>query len=330
MKILNVLWLVCLITFLPALASDVDFRLEADRFIASIPPGSQHSQAAAIMRAIDGDRDGLEAIRAGRRPSFSVPDSVETVELSPSMRMYRHLRDSGQAVPSLIYFHGGGWTIGSINSCAEFCCDMVEPGGIAVIAVDYPLAPEHPFPEPLDACVDALGFAYSHAAELGIDPTRISLGGDSSGGNLAIAAALCSVMSGGAPVHSLVTFYPVVSAWHDDTPSWREYASGYALDGEYMEAFNAAYTSDSRNYLVSPSLAPDSLLAQLPPVLLVAAGRDILCDSGAAFAGRLRSLGVAVERVEIADAVHLFITVAGQPSARKFAVRRARGFLLPD
>ena len=228
-------------------------------------------------------------------------------------------------MPLLIYLHGGGWTIGSLNSCGRFCDRMAATGQMKVLAVDYRLAPEHPFPQGLSDCKAAVTYALEHAETLGIDTANISIGGDSSGGNLALATALAPECHG--RIAALLLFYPVTKAFADGSASWNAYGNGYGLDAEIMEAFNASYLvggADARDHRISPGLAPDSLLQLLPPTLLIAAERDILRDQGKAFARRLPQ---RIRRIEFPGAVHLFITVAGQPTAFGHAVRLASEFL---
>ena len=128
---------------------------------------------------------------------------------------------------------------------------------------------------------------------------------------------------------SLVLFYLVTIAWADVSSSWKNYAEGYGLDAQLMEAFNAAYigTGDARQPLVSPGVADDELLKQLPPTLIVNAERDILLCQGKELAARLSGLGVAVSHTVLPHTVHLFITVPGQPAAFGESVRLAADFL---
>ncbi len=329
--------LLCLTTILfasLAAAGQTDsFTVEADSFISGLAPDNQISQAAAIRLAINGESKALDSIRAMRNREPKLPGGVTATDVAPGLRLYSadSISTADGALPLLVYLHGGGWTIGSINSCAEFCAALAARGDIKVLAADYPLAPEHPFPEGLDFCTTAVTTARSNAREWGIDPCRISVGGDSSGGNLALAASLSLLKAGEAPPSSIVLFYPVVKAWNDGSRSWKQFSVGFALDGEYMEAFNEAYLSggaDARDPLVSPAAADDRLLSQLPPVMMIAAERDILCDSGREFARRLQQCGVPVTREQLPGTVHLFITVPGQPTARTHAITRTRLFIL--
>lgn len=306
--------------------NDVDslMRAEADTFLIHLPQGLQHRQTVAVRKAIEGNNEELEAVRHSRNTKPVISENVKVSMLTPTLRLYEPKDGDGKKLPLLIYLHGGGWTFGSSNSCARYCNAMVERGGMKVLAVDYRLAPEHPFPAGLDDCVNAVKYALDHADELRIDFQRISIGGDSSGGNLALATSLSDVCKG--KIHSLVLFYPVTKAFADGSASWQEYGEGLGLDAELMEAFNDAYciNANPKDERISVGLSVDTMLSALPKTLLIAAGRDILRDQGCELAKRLPR---SIERVEFKESVHLFITVPGQDTAFKKAVELSHGFI---
>lgn len=298
-------------------AADSVMRRQADGFLQALPDGLQQTQTLAVEKAIAGDNAALMAVRNSRDTRQTLSENVGVRQLSESLRLYEPSGVDGR-LPLLVYFHGGGWTFGSLNSCcARFCDAVAAMGGVKVLAVDYRLAPEHPFPCGLHDCCDAVAYARDNAALLGIDASRISAGGDSSGGNLALAVALSDECRGA--LESIVLFYPVTKAFADGSESWRKYGSGYGLDADLMEAFNRAYLggTDSENHAVSVGLCSGEQLRRLPRTLLVAAGRDILRDQGCELAEKS---GGRIERVEFPDAVHLFITVPGQDEAFRKAV----------
>lgn len=306
------------------------FRMEADRFLAAMPSGLQDQQTEAILKAIKGDTAELAAVRASRNTDPLRTELVNTLQITPSLRLYTPVKKNQSPLPLLIYLHGGGWTFGSINSCARFCQTLAATGNVIVLAVDYRLAPEHPFPDGLEDCIRAVKLARKKALEWGSSPELISVGGDSSGGNLALSVCLHNLQNGMPPLRSLLLFYPVVSAWNDASPSWKTYQKGAALDGSLMEAFNQAYTrGQAKHPFISPSLCPDSLLSRLPRLLLVAAERDILCDQGKEFTDHVKRLGVTAHREVLPGTVHLFITVPGQDTAFRHAVSLAEDFLRP-
>ncbi len=311
--------LLLLAIFMPIFtkAQDIDslMRVEADTFISNLPDGLQQKQKSAIKSAINGDTAALRRVRNSRNAEAELSTGVKATYLNHSMRLYEIENDT-TTLPLLIYLHGGGWTFGSINSCSRFCDAIAASGAARVLAIDYSLAPESPFPAALNDCTAALEYAHTNAAILKTTPALISIGGDSAGGNLAVAAAL---KCGFLPVRSLILFYPVTKAYADDSESWNKYGHGYGLDADLMAEFNKAYTigTSPHNPLISISSAKTENLAKLPPTLLVGAGRDILRDQGKEFADRLPGI---VRRVEFPGAVHLFITVPGQPTAFKKAV----------
>ncbi len=303
-------------------------REQADSFLRAMPDSLQYRQAMAVSRAISGDLTDLVAVRSSRDRHPAVSENVRTRELSPVLRLYEPVSDDGGALPLLIYLHGGGWAFGSINSCGRFCDAMAATGKMKVMAVEYRLAPENPYPCGYLDCVDAIGYAVDNCEELGIDNDRISVGGDSAGGNLAIAASLSPECAG--KVESLVLFYPVVLAFADDSDSWREFGEGYGLDAFLMEQFNLAYAPEVPSGIpqIDVGTFPVDELERLPRTLMVAAGRDILRDQGIRFAEKVPS--GRIRRVEFSDAVHLFITVPGQEKAFRSAVGLATEFILED
>lgn len=297
------------------------YRHEAELFLSAMPKNLQRRQTEAIHRAIEGNNSLLEEIRMSRNQPTELPSVVTRTPVRDNMVLFRDRRYENDTIPLLLYFHGGGWAIGSINSCSRFCSEMAL-NGVAVLAVDYRLAPEHPYPAGLYDCISA--------AEIAVDNLErwrcngIVVGGDSSGGNLAIATALSfpSNMFDG-----VVAFYPVTKAYPDNSQSWQKYGHGFGLDSELMEAFNAAYTSDVYNPMVSPARAPDSDLKKMPPLLIIAAECDILKDQGYEFANHLRCLGNKICYYMIPNSVHLFITVPGQTASFNRAVSETSRFI---
>lgn len=304
---------------------------ETRTFLASMPEGLQQRQADAVLMAVAGKYETLGEVRNTRNTVPEISVNVKTIEVGPNLCLFRPKHTSNERrLPLLVYLHGGGWTFGSINSCTRFCDALAATGETMVLAVDYRLAPEHPYPYGLQDCAAAFRFATEHAEEWGADTGRISIGGDSSGGNLALATALYLDAKGENMPRSLLLFYPVVKAYDDRSESWQKYGAGYGLDTTLMKAFNKAYLHSGAIHdtdFVSMADAGDDVLAGLPPVLLVAAGKDILCDQGREFSERLDGIGIDIHRIEFPQAVHLFITVPGQETAFKEAVRLAGVYL---
>lgn len=304
---------------------------ETVAFLEGMPAGLQESQAEGVRRASAGDYEALRNVRNSRNIAPELPEGIVVSEIGTSMKMFRSAAGVGCVRPVLLYLHGGGWCFGSINSCARYCAALAAESDIAVIALDYPLAPESPYPAALNACAEAFDYLVSHADNLGIDPRRISVGGDSAGGNLALALALAKGENGAdsQPIRSLVLFYPVVYAGNDGSDSWRTFGEGYGLDSSLMDAFNRAYTVTAalEDPLISPIFATDESLRTLPPVLMVNAERDILLDQCNRMAARMKAAGCSLRREILPSTVHLFITVPGQPTAFRTAVTLSADFL---
>ena len=232
---------------------------ESDRFLASIPPGRQAEQARAVREAIRGNSAELEAIRRSRDIEKPLIAGVTRRMVREDLCLY--LPESGAARETLVYLHGGCWTFGSINSCSEFCMAVAREG-VAVLAYAYPLAPENDAQTIVARTGEAVSWAMDHASEWGGSPDAVAIGGDSAGGNLALAVAL-SAPTVRRP-YALLLYYPVVHAWADEGGSWARYGKGFGLDAELMDAGNEAYSrGDARNPLISPDCASDAALKNL-------------------------------------------------------------------
>ncbi len=296
---------------------------EEQAFLRHMKPGLQHTQMLAVKAGIIGNLAPLESIRQSRNVAPSLSEGIVATDISPNLRLFKPSKRSKKSMPVLLYLHGGGWCFGSINSCTLFCANVAKEAQCCVVALNYRLSPEHPYPTPLTDCQEALAYVREHAHEWGGDSTRISIGGDSAGGNLALATAMTS-----EGLHAVIPIYPVTKLFADASASWATYASGYGDDAELLEAFCEAYARGKvQDPLVSVGLAPDSMLQKLPPVLLISAGHDVLADQGAAFAERLKSIGVRTDYHLFPTATHLFITVPGQPTAFRRAVQIVAKFL---
>ena len=304
-----------------ALGQGPDYAREAEAFLAKRDKGVQPRQIAEIWKAARGEPNELGAVRSARNVMAPVPEGVVAEWVTPKMRLYRPA--SVENAPLIMYLHGGGWVIGSVASCSAFC-GVVAKEGVAVLALDYPLAPEHPYPAALEFVCSTYREIVANPERFHCDRARVSIGGDSSGGNLCLAAALALQREGLKPA-ALLPYYPVTEARVDGTESWRAYDVGYGMDGEFMAVCNAAYLQgkDYRDPLVSPAYASDGALRKLPPVHVLGADHDVLRDQGKRFADRLKTLGCTVRYELPRGTTHLFITVPGQPTAFRRAVRFA-------
>lgn len=239
-------------------------------------------------------------------------------------RMHRPVADP--TLPVLVWFHGGGWVWSSIDTHDRLVREYAAAGRIAVFNVDYALSPEAKFPQALFECVDVVRAIAANAADWGIDPARILVGGDSAGGNLALATALLLRDTGGPSLAGILTAYPVTAA-DFTTASYHEFAEGYGLTRASMEAYWGLYTrdeADRRNPLAAPLLADPT---GLPPVLIQIAELDVLRDDGAAMAERLIAAGVDTTFETCPGVLHGFMRLTGAVGEARDAIARAGKWL---
>lgn len=215
--------------------------------------------------------------------------------------------------PLLVYFHGGGWVIGNIDTADNISRFICKRAGCHVLSVDYRLAPEHRFPAAVEDAIAAVQWAQMHAAELDSDPDRILAGGDSAGGNLAAVLAQIFARRAGLKLAGQVLLYAALDGAHLNTPSYLEFGDKpLGLPKSDVEWFLDQYVPDEENRLdprVSPALAPD--LSGLPPALVVTAEFDVLRDEGEAYARRLEKAGVPVTLMRCNGMIHGFLTSVG-------------------
>jgi acetyl esterase len=233
------------------------------------------------------------------------------------VRIYRPAGTVARLLPTILYFHGGGWVIGSLEAydlpCRFFCART----GCAVVAVDYRLAPEHKFPAGLDDAVASFRWLAQDAAELGIDPDRIVVAGDSAGGTLATVTA--QQVRGEAHTPCLQWLIYPATDLAADTPSHASCGKGFLLTQADMEWFRGLYLNDLAEIddpRVSPLRAAD--LSGLPPALIFTSGIDPLRDEGQAYAEKLAAGGVKVVHREFESLIHGFVGMRGalQAAAR--------------
>ena len=237
------------------------------------------------------------------------------------VRIYRPLVPTGKG--ALVYFHGGGWVLGDLDSHDDICRRLAGGAGITVISVDYRLSPETPFPGPLKDCYAATRWVAHNAAELEIDPHRIAVGGDSAGGNLAAAVALLARDESWPTIRFQLLIYPVTDA-RFDTPSYRDNATGYLLTEKTMRWFWDHYVPnlDDRSQGFASPLRADYYGA-LPPALVQTAEYDPLRDEGEAYANAMRSAGVTVQQTRYAGLIHGYFGMFETVAASRVAVREA-------
>jgi acetyl esterase len=233
----------------------------------------------------------------------------------------------GTPMPLTIFFHGGGWVIGDLDTHDGVCRFLAAAAGTAVLAVDYRLAPEHPFPAAVEDAWAAFAWAVANAAELAIDPARIGVAGDSAGANLSAVVSLLARAGGGAmPAMQLLIYPPTDSA--GDLPSRRLFGEGFLLTKGDMDTFEAHYLppgTDATDPRVSILLAPD--LTGLPPAYVATAGFDPLRDEGEAYALRMREAGVQVALRRHPGLIHSFANQTAISRTARGAMLEAAGAL---
>lgn len=226
------------------------------------------------------------------------------------LRLYRPLlaaRGTPRALPALIYFHGGGWVIGDLDTHDTLCRELANGAGIVVISVDYRMGPEHRFPAAVDDCIAATQWVHAQAAALGVDANRIAVGGDSAGGNLATVVALHARDSGDLPLAYQLLIYPSTDM-RRIAPSHTRNGQGYLLTSDTIAYFQGHYLPDAALELdrrASPLLHPD--LSRLPPALVLTAGYDPLRDEGIEYAQALSLAGNRATHIGFERQIHGFI-----------------------
>jgi acetyl esterase len=220
----------------------------------------------------------------------------------------------------LVYFHGGGWVIGNIETHDGLCRDLTNQAGVVTVSVDYRLAPEHKFPAGPEDCYAVTKWVGANAALLNGDAARIAVGGDSAGGNLSAVVTLMARERGGPKIAYQALIYPATDA-ANDTPSQKEFGKdGYILSKADMEWFYGHYlkAGDAANPLASPARAKD--FHGLPPALILTAAYDPLRDEGEAYGEALRKAGVPVKISRYEGVCHGFVSMAAAIDAGKKAV----------
>lgn len=231
-----------------------------------------------------------------------------------------------RALPALVYFHGGGWVWSSIDTHDRLMREYATAADIAVVGVDYALSPEAKFPQALEECAGVVRHLAAEAAAWGLDPARIAVGGDSAGGNLALATALLLRDTAGPDVAGILAIYPVCDSAMD-TPSYTEFADGYWLTAEKMRFYWNAYVPHAADRL-HPLAAPlRADLSGLPPVLVQLAELDVLRAEGEALVRRLTASGVGAELQIYPGMVHGFVRATETVAGARKAVARAGDWL---
>jgi acetyl esterase len=270
------------------------------------------------LTPIDARKKVLELTRAvecreavGRTEDRTLPGPAGPLPF----RIYTPLMASEKQSGGLIFFHGGAWVLGDLDTHDCLCRILANESGCRLVSVDYRLAPEHPFPAAIEDACAATEWVAAHARELAIDPGRLAVVGDSAGGTL--AAVVCQMTKAALKIALQVLLCPVTDIAADNQ-SRREFAEGYFLEGPLMSWAGNHYLPsdfDTTDPRLSPLRAPD--LSGLPPALIHTAGFDILRDEGRAYGEALERAGVTVRHVCHDRMIHHFYAMAGAiPYAR--------------
>jgi acetyl esterase len=279
---------------------------------------------AAIEAAGDPPLETLSPAEARKLTSENLTPVVGVLEPLRSMENLRipgpageipirvYAPDAPAPCPAMVYFHGGGWVLWNLDTHDVVCSAIANRAGAVVVSVDYRLAPEHKFPAAVDDAYAATEWVFTNAARLGVDPVRISVGGDSAGGNLAAVVCLKSRNENGPKIAQQLLVYPVTDLSSMATPSYLEFAEGYQLTKATMGWFRDHYLPSPDSALdpyASPLLAAD--LRGLPPAIIITAECDPLRDEGEAFGKRLAEARVPVTCTRYAGMIHPFFSLSG-------------------
>ncbi len=265
----------------------------------------------------------LAGALAGKPPKLN---SIQDIEISTDFgalpaRLYKPV--DNPSLPVLVFYHGGGYIRGSLDSHDGLCARLAKYGGFAVLSVEYRLAPEHKFPAAVDDAIAAFNWAVEHGAGYGLDPSNVAVGGDSSGGCRAAAGVQQAKAGNGAlPVFQML-LYPTLDA-HLSAASYQLFEDGYFLTYDRIRDYRDMYlnnASERDDFRASPILNPD--LAGLPPALIITAGFDPLRDEAESYGKALQAAGVSVGTVRFPSMVHGFMSMTAiLPQAEK-AVHQA-------
>jgi acetyl esterase len=269
------------------------------------PPAEMTDEARTRML-----RERMVRALESRTSIPGLPNQVQTREVEIATGLLAHLYTPPGAegpLPVLVYLHGGGWVAGSVATHDPFCRLLSGAAEVIVASVEYRMAPEHPYPAAVEDTLAAVLWADQHAGEWGGDATRLALGGDSAGANLAAVVANRRCATAQAhPLRALVLLYPVADSPQAGHASYLENSTGYGLEADLMRWFWQQYAPGVAPG--DPDVSPLQLhkLPALPPTLVATAEYDVLRDEGLAYAQKLAAAGVAVTHLHAPDMHHNF------------------------
>ncbi len=290
------------VTLDPSAAALAKMMKEAGRpALDTLPPPDARLQSNANRAAVQPDPPAMQSVE-----DMSVPAPHGAIPV----RVYKpQTLPKADLAPVLIYYHGGGWVIGDLDSHDVVCKEIATKASLVVIAVDYRLAPEHKFPAAVDDCIAATEWAARNASKLGIDADKLFVGGDSAGGNLAAVVSMHARDNNGPRIKGQVLVYPVTDLAMN-TASYKDPETGVLLTHSMMRWFRDHYLTDHKqidDWRASPLRM--SNLKGLPPAYVLTCGADPLHDEGEEFARRLKHAGNDVIHANYPGQFHAFLTM---------------------
>ena len=280
--------------------ADADIRRFVDAINAAY---AEHAAPAGASMAVR--REIAERVRRSWREGGPIMAETHEMDMGGArLRLHRPVAE--ETLPVMLYIHGGGWTLFSIDTHDRLMREYAARAGVAVLGIDYSLSPESKFPVALEQCAAALDWIVAEAGALNLDAKRVLIGGDSAGANLSVATCLLQRQRGHPLPTAMLLNYGAFAP--ERTPSYSRFGAGdYSLESDEMDAFWAAYV-DGPEQLANPLVAPlRADLAGLPPAFLAIAECDILADCNDAFARKLEEAGVPTRAVTYRGATHSFL-----------------------
>ncbi|AGB23159.1 esterase/lipase [Mycobacterium sp. JS623] len=306
--------------------------------VAEEEPASRKPPDAILLKVLEAvpfqltTDGGVEAARQRFRdlPRRPVHPDVHTEERTidgPAgpipIRIYRSPTDNEATPPVVVFLHGGGWCVGDLDTYDGDARNHAVGADAVVVSVDYRLAPEHPYPAAVEDACAATQWVAAHASELGVDPERIAVAGDSAGGNLSAVVTLLARDAGGPPIRFQLLWYPATT-WDTSLPSFTENADALLLNGSSVRGFSRWYVGDLDLSDMPMTLAPGRAkdLTGLPPAYIAVAGHDPLRDDGIRYAELLAAAGVPVQLHNAETLIHGYLGYAGVVPAATEAAER--------
>jgi len=277
------------------------------KFLSIVNPGGKQS-----VKKMRRDADFNSKISQGKRKKmYEILDiSIPIDDVSIKARIYKP--QEKENMPLIVFYHGGGWVVCGLHTHDALCRYLAYKTGFIVMSVDYRLAPEYKYPTAADDSFAALEWIAANGKSMDIDTSRISVCGDSAGGNIAAVMCFKAKEKGFPSLVSQALLYPAVDLAHTNTESYQFFSKGYGLTMDDMENFRALYMNNEEEWLhsdVSPLLASDH--SGLPPAIVITCGFDVLRDEGELYATKLKNSGVEVKLIRFEKMFHGFMCTGG-------------------